>query len=145
GRLLSTLLDLVTLFVLLPFLFYLNATLAWIVVLCAVAISVIILAFLNPMRVTFQRVIAAEIGKASIFGETIVGIKAVKALALEPQRRAAWDERVAEVGKWRLAMGRLANWPQTLVTPIERLMTLGTLIVGAYLAMNDPSGYMIGG
>jgi ATP-binding cassette subfamily B protein len=145
GRLLSTFLDLITLFVLLPFLFYLNATLAWIVLLCAVAISVIILAFLKPMRVTFARVTAAETGKAAIFGETIVGIKTVKALALEPQRRALWDERVADVGKWRLAMGRLANWPQTLVTPLERLMVLGTLIVGAYLAMNDPSGYMIGG
>src|SRR5205807_9068920 len=59
-----------------------------------------------------------------ILGETIVGIKTVKALALEPQRRALWDERIAEAGKWRLAFGQLANWPQTLVTPIERLMVL---------------------
>src|SRR5207302_61591 len=69
----------------------------------------------------------------------------VKALGLEPQRKALWDERIAEAGKWRLAFGRLANWPQTLVTPIERLMVLGTLMIGAYLAMNDASGYMVGG
>ena len=37
GKLLTTFLDLITLCVLLPFLFYLNATLAWIVVACAVA------------------------------------------------------------------------------------------------------------
>ena len=36
GKLLTTFLDLITLMVLLPFLFYLNATLAWIVVACAV-------------------------------------------------------------------------------------------------------------
>src|SRR5262249_4808043 len=73
------------------------------------------------------------------------GIKTVRALALEPQRKALWDERVAETGASRLAFARLANWPQTLVTPIERLMALGTLIIGAYMAMNDPSGYLVGG
>ena len=35
GKLLTTFLDLITLCVLLPFLFYLNATLAWIVLVCA--------------------------------------------------------------------------------------------------------------
>ena len=59
--------------------------------------------------------IAAETWKSATLGETIVGIKTVKALALEPQRRALWDERIAEAGKWRLAFARLANWPQTLV------------------------------
>ena len=81
--------------------------------------------------------VAAETWKAAALGETIFGIKTVKSLALEPQRKALWDERVAEAGKWRLAFGRLANWPQTLVTPIERLMVLGTMMIGAYMAMND--------
>ena len=84
-----------------------------------------------------QRVVEAETWKSAALGETIVGIKTVKALAFEPQRKALWDERVAEAGKWRLAFGRLANWPQTLVTPIERIMVLGTMLIGAYLAMND--------
>ena len=47
GKLLSTLLDLVTLALLLPLLFYLNATLAWIVLVCAVAVTLIVLAFLG--------------------------------------------------------------------------------------------------
>jgi ATP-binding cassette, subfamily B, bacterial HlyB/CyaB len=145
GKLLSTFLDLVTLCVLLPFLFYLNATLAWIVVACAVVIMLIIYAFLKPLRIMYARVAAAETWKSATLGETIVGIKTVKALALEPQRRAQWDDRVAEAGKWNLAFGRLANWPQTLVNPIERLMVLGTMLFGAYLALNDPSGYMVGG
>jgi len=93
----------------------------------------------------YSRVTAAETWKSAVLGESIVGIKTVKALALEPQRRALWDERIAEAGKWRLAFGRLANWPQTLVTPVERLMVLGTMMIGAYMAMNDPSGYMVGG
>ena len=144
GRLLTTFLDLMTLCVLLPFLFYLNSILASIVLVCAAAILLIILAFLKPMREMYAHVTAAETWKAATLGETIVGIKTVKALALEPQRRAVWDERVAETGKWRLAFGRLSNWPQTLVTPIERFMVLGTTMIGAYLAMNDQSGYLVG-
>ena len=46
-----------------------------------------------------------------------------------------WDERIAEAGKWRLAFRKLANWPETLVTPIERMMTLGTMMIGAYMAL----------
>jgi ATP-binding cassette subfamily B protein len=145
GKLLTTFLDLVTLAVLLPVLFFLNATLAWIVVGCAVAIMLIILAFLKPMRLVYSRVTAAETWKSAAISETIIGIKTVKALALEPQRRAVWDERIAESGKWRLAFTRLANWPQTLVAPIERMMVLGTMLIGAYLAMNDPTGYLVGG
>ena len=144
GRLLATFLDLITLCVLLPFLFYLSAILASIVLGCAGVIMLIIVSFLGPMREAYARVVAAETWKASALGETIFGIKTVKALALEPQRRAVWDERIAEAGKWRLAFGQLSNWPQTLVTPIERGMVLGTVMLGAALAMNDTSGYMVG-
>src|SRR5262249_47870462 len=59
-------------------------------------------------------------------------------------RKALWDERIAEAGKWRLAFTRLASWPQTLVNPLERMMVLGTIMLGAYLAFNDPSGFMVG-
>lgn len=145
GRLLTTFLDLVTLLVLLPFLFYLNATLAWIVLACAVSIALIIVAYLKPMRAMYGRVALAESHKSAALAETILGIKTVKALALEPQRKALWDEKVAEAGAWRLAFGKLANWPQTLVNPIERLMVLGTMMIGAYMAMHDPSGYLVGG
>jgi subfamily B ATP-binding cassette protein HlyB/CyaB len=144
GKLLSPFLDLMTLIILLPVLFYLQAVLASIVLLCAVAIALIIFAYLKPMRALYFRVTAAETWKAAALGETIVGIKTVKSLALEPARRAIWDERIAEAGKWRLAFGRLANWPQTLVNPIERMMVLGTMMLGAYLAINNPSGYLVG-
>jgi len=144
GKLLTTMLDMITLCVLLPFLFYLNATLAWIVVACACAITIIILAYLRPMRVVYKRVVDSETDKYAALGETIFGIKTVKALALEPARKALWDERVAAAGHWRLVFGKLSNWPQTLVTPFERFMWIGTIMLGAYLALNDNTGYMVG-
>ena len=144
GKLLSTILDLITLVVVLPVLFYLSPLLATIVLVCAIMIALIILAYLFPLRVLYMRVVAAEAWKSAALSETIVGIRTVKSLALEPQRKALWDERLAEAGKWRLAFGRLANWPQTLVNPIERMMVLGTMMIGAYIAMNSKSGYMVG-
>ena len=126
---------------LLPFLFWLNATLAWIVLACACAIALIILVFLQPLSVIYGRVVAAETAKQSALGETIFGIRTVKSLALEPQRKALWDERIAEAGKWRLAFGKLANWPQTLVTPIERFMWMGVDPARRlYWALTDTTG-----
>ena len=66
--------------------------------------------------------VAAETKKQSALGETVVGMRTVKSLALEPQRKALWDERVAEAGKWRLAFGKLATGRRPWSTPIERLM-----------------------
>src|ERR1700748_3449786 len=141
----TTLLDMITLLLLLPFLFWLNATLAWVVLICATAIMLIILAYLRPIRLIYGKVILAETLKNAALGETIFGIKTVKSLSLEPQRKALWDEKVAEVGKWRYQMGRLSNWPQTLVTPIERFMWMGVILIGAYLALSDDTGYQVGG
>ena len=61
------------------------------------------------MRVLLRRVIAAETAKQSALGETVFGIRTVKSLALEPQRKALWDERVAEVRQ--LAALPSAGWP----------------------------------
>jgi len=144
GKLMTTLLDLITLLVLLPFLFLLNATLAWIVLVCATTIMLIILAFLRPLRVIFGKVIAAETNKQAVLGETVFGIKTVKSLALEPQRKALWDQRVADVGKWRMELGRVSNWPQTLVTPIERFMWMGVILISAYLALSEGNSYQMG-
>ncbi|CCE10607.1 putative secretion ATP-binding protein [Bradyrhizobium sp. STM 3843] len=144
GKLLSTFLDLTTLVVLLPFLFFLNTTLAWIVLACAASIMLVILAFLKPLRRVFARVVRAETDKASALGETIFGIKTIKSLALERQRIALWDVRVADAATWRLAFGRLTNWPQTIVAPIERFLSTGIVLVGAYMALADNSGYAVG-
>jgi subfamily B ATP-binding cassette protein HlyB/CyaB len=144
GRLLTAFLDLFTLLVLLPFLFYLNITLAWLVVACSSVITLIILVFLRPLRAVYTKVIWAETAKSAALAESIFGVKTMKSLAIEPQRKALWDERVAEVGKSRLAFGRLANWPQTMTTPIERMMSFGIVLVGADLALNDNQSYMVG-
>ncbi len=138
GKLLYTILDGITLFIMLPVMFYMEPTLAW--VCCAVAglIALIIMIFLKPVGRLLAMAVQAEHKKGAVITETVYGIRTVKSLALEPQQKVIWDERVAEAARWRLAAGRLANWPQTLVEPLQVFMSRGCVVFGAYLAlMND--------
>ena len=87
GKLLSTFLDMFTLIVLLPVLFYLSATLSWFVLGGSMCIAMIIFIFMPAMRRTIGRVIQAETQKNVVLVETVHGIKTVKSLALEPQQK----------------------------------------------------------
>jgi subfamily B ATP-binding cassette protein HlyB/CyaB len=145
GRLLTTFLDFITLLVILPLLFYLSSTLTWLVIASACVLAIVILVFLGPVTRAMSQLIQAEINKATVMTETVFGIRTVKSLALEPQRRALWDERVADAGKWRWRVALISNWPQTVATPISRFMWMGVMLIGAYMALSDDSGYMVGG
>jgi len=137
GRLLTTVLDSLTLLVLLPFLFWLNTTLTWLVVACAVLVAMIIMLFLPSVRRAYGHYQRAEIEKNTVLGETVHGIRTVKSLALEPQQREMWDRKVADAAGWRKAMGDASNWPQSLVIPFETMMNRGVLMIGAYLALTN--------
>ncbi|RYE92482.1 MAG: ATP-binding cassette domain-containing protein, partial [Oxalobacteraceae bacterium] len=145
GKLMGTFLDMFTLVILIPFLFWMEPTLAWIVLVCAAVITGIILLFLPALRRVVGKLTMAESLKGSTMVETVHGIRTVKSLALEPQRRTEWDERTAEAGRLKLQAGRLANWPQTLINPIESFIQRGVIMLGAYIALNDTTGIAVGG
>ena len=144
GRLMTTFLDSITLLFLLPLLFWLNATMAWMVVVGAGMIAVVIMIFLRPIGRLIGKVQAAESAKSSVLVESVQGIRTLKTLALEPHRKAEWDSRVATVGELRLQAGRLSNWPQTIITPIELFINRGVLLIGAYIALDDSSTIGVG-
>ena len=145
GKLMGTFLDMFTLVILLPFLFWMEPTLAWIVLVCALAIAGVILLFLPALRRIIGKLTDAESRKGSVMVETVHGIRTIKSLALEPQRRTEWDERTAEAGSLKLQAGRLANWPQTLINPIESFIQRGVIMLGAYFALSDQTGVAVGG
>ena len=145
GKLMGTFLDMFTLVFLLPLLFWMQAALASIVLVCAVIVALVIMAFLPALRKVIGKLTAAESEKASTMVETVHGIRTVKSLALEPQRRSEWDERTAKAGKLKLQAGRLANWPQTIINPIEAFIQRGVIMIGAYIAMQDTTGIAVGG
>ena len=96
GKLMNTFIDMFMVALLLPILFYMNAGLAWTVLIAAACIALIIGAFLKPLAIMTGRIINAESAKGSVLVESVYGIRTVKALAIEPMRAADWDRRVAE-------------------------------------------------
>jgi ABC-type bacteriocin/lantibiotic exporter with double-glycine peptidase domain len=144
GRLMTTFIDIVMVLLLLPILFYMNATLAWTVLIAATGIALIIGAFLRPLGRMTARIIAAESAKGSVLVESIYGIRTVKALALEPLRAAEWDRRVADTAALHLAAGKLSNWPAILTMPFQRYTQVGVLALGAYMAISSNNPLVVG-
>ncbi len=145
GKLLYTFLDGITLMVMLPFMFYMEPTLAWVSIAVAGMIAMIIMIFLRPVGRLIALSIQAEHKKGAVMSETVYGIRTVKSLALEPQQKVVWDERVADAGRWRLAAGRLGNWPQTLIDPLQTFMSRGVVLFGAFLALQNDTTVDKGG
>ncbi|OUI81504.1 ABC transporter ATP-binding protein [Gluconobacter sp. DsW_056] len=144
GQLMTTLLDLFTLVVILPVLFVISATLAWMTLAAAGCIGLIVVIFLPPVTRTIGRQVFAEMKRGSVLYETVAGIRTVKTLALESTRREIWDDRTAEVVRWKLAAGRMSSWPQTLAMPFEIFINRGIILIGAYLILTNASSIQAG-
>ena len=145
GRMITTFIDLAMVLLLLPVLFYMEATLAWTVLVAAGCIALVIAAFLRPLSHMTGKLIQAESDKGSTLVESIYGIRTVKSLGLEATRATEWDQRVANVGDLNLQMGRLSNWPMVLVMPFEKFTQSGVLALGAYIAMTSDTPLSLGG
>ncbi len=144
GRMMTTLLDLVTLLIMVPVLFMISATLTWFVIAGSVVVALVIAAFLPAMRVLTGKVIQAESAKGSVMVETVYGIRTVKSLALEQSRKDLWDERVADAATLRLKSGQLARWPMAISLPVERFIERGILLIGAYMILTGASEVDVG-
>ncbi|WP_181703864.1 peptidase domain-containing ABC transporter [Chthonobacter albigriseus] len=135
GQLFGTILDATTLIVLVPAMFVLNPWLATFVMGIAVLMGIVVLAYMGPMQRGYQKVIEAEQRKNQFMIESLQGIRTVKSLALEGRKRREWDVRVARAVVASTDMQFLANQPQTLLAPLEKLIYAGSLCFGGFLAI----------
>ena len=135
GKLMSTMFDMVNLIVVLPVLFWMSVPMAWMVLVLGGIMAMIIFVFIAPIRRAYGRWLEMEIMKNTVLVETLHGIRTIKSLALEPTQREMWDRRSAESAHWRRKLDDIANWPETLTTPLDTFMTRGVLMVGAYMTI----------
>jgi len=140
GKLVATVLDVFTLVALLPFLFWIAGTLAWMVLAASIGVALVVLAFLPAIRRVYARLIVAENRKGAVLVETVHGMRTVKSLGVEKVRNEEWDARVAEAAQARLDAGRISNVAQTVVNPIEAFINRGVLLLGAYIVIVAPAG-----
>ena len=136
GQLFGTFLDAVPLLGLIPVMLILEWHLALMAFGLAAIIFVIVMLYLPPLARAHRRVVLAEQAKTAHLVETMYGMRTIKSLALEGRRRKEWDRRVAEAAAARHAMGLIANWPQTLTLPFQRLMYSGCFALGAYMVLS---------
>ena len=137
GRVLSTLLDVVTLAMLVPVLYIINPSLTWLSLIAALFMVIIIISFIRPVRRIYEHYAKAEMAKSTVLVESVRGIRTVKSLGLEPQRSEAWDHTTAAAGGWKLELLDMVNWPQSLVMPLESFMRYGVLLIGVYISLYD--------
>ncbi|MDW8371772.1 MAG: ATP-binding cassette domain-containing protein, partial [Geminicoccaceae bacterium] len=121
---------------LVPAMFLLSPPLAWLVLGLAGAMAAVVALYLGPMRRAYARLVEAEQRRTGFLVETVAGMRTIKALALEPQRRRAWDGLLARSIDAATRLQLLANQPQTLLQPLEKLVFAGALALGAWLAIS---------
>ena len=144
GRLLKTFLDTTTLVVILPILLYFNWALTLVVLALSACLAGIVYAYLGAIGRANYKVVRCEQAKNTHLVESIYGMRTIKSLALEGRRRSEWDRLVANAVKATYELGEVANQPETLSVPFERLIFSGNLILGAWLAITYPEMFSPG-
>jgi ATP-binding cassette subfamily B protein len=144
GSLFGTLMDSISLLILVPVMLYLSFTLGMIVLGLSALICLVVIAFLPALARKTGKVIAAEQAQNSLLIESIHGMRTIKSLALDGRKLHEWDVRVARAVEARDDFNRLANYPQTIIAPLEKLVYIGTLAIGTYMAMDGNSGLLAG-
>jgi ATP-binding cassette subfamily B protein len=144
GQLFMTLIDMVMLIVLVPVLVWLDWQLAIFVFFMAALIFIVIFIFLAPLGRAQGKVITAEVLRGTHLTETIYGMRTIKSLALEGRRKREWDLHVARAVSARYDLGALANYPQTLILPFERLIYVGSILLGAAVSLDSPEAILPG-
>jgi len=145
GQLFGTFLDAVPLLGLIPVMLIIEWHLALIACALAGLIFIVMMLYLPPLARAHRRVVLADHAKTAHLVETLNGMKTIKSLSLEGRRRKEWDRRVAEAAAARHAMGLVANWPQTLTLPLQRLMYSGCFALGAYMILSASGGGLLQG
>ena len=144
GQMFGTVLDAMVLVVFLPIMFFFSPLLTFLVLIFASLICGWIIMRLPAVRRRSTAVFAAEGEKGSFLIETLHGIRTVKALALDARRRHDWDIKVAKAARLRFDEGRTANVVQTVVTPLERIMTSGVFALAVFMTISTKEQVYVG-
>jgi len=144
GQMFGTVLDSLVLVVFLPIMFFFSPLLTFFVLIFAGLICGWIILKLPAVRQRSSAVFAAEGEKGAFLVETLHGVRTVKALALDARRRHDWDIKVAKAARLRFDEGRTSNIVQTVVTPLERIMTSGVFALAVFMAITTKQEVYVG-
>ena len=131
GRLLFTVLDTVTLLIYMPLLFTYSPKLASIVLGFALTIALIIGGLLPTFKRQLEVLNTAEGKRQALLVETLHGMRTVKALAIEPAQRKAWDQLSAEAITSQFSVAKTAISGNVATDFLGKLLPVVVIVVGA--------------
>jgi ATP-binding cassette, subfamily B, bacterial HlyB/CyaB len=143
-QLFGTALDMIVLFVFLPIMFAFSPILTAAVLGVSGLICLWIVAMLPVLRRKTLAVFQAEGSKGAFLIESLHGIRAIKSLALDARHRHEWDVRVARAARARFAEGCTANVIQTVIHPLQLLMTNGVFAIAVYMTITTGDMVYVG-
>lgn len=144
GPVFGTLLDSLILLFFIPVMYFLNPLLTGFVLAVFSIIVIWSLSMLPTFRLHSGRKESAEALRGAFLTETIQGIRTIKSLSLESKHRHEWDIRTARAVRLADKDGAVSNLIQSVTTPIERLITSGSLALGVYMVLVNHDTMFIG-
>ncbi|MBF0428053.1 MAG: peptidase domain-containing ABC transporter [Magnetococcales bacterium] len=137
GSLFHALLDVATLPLLLFGLAMYSGLLTFVVLMFTVAIATVIAVMLPTFRRHLENLYNAEGLRQADLVETIHGMRAVKSMALEPLRKAAWDRMVAVSILRRGKLGGFGIRASAITGGLQSGMQISIIVVGAMLVFDN--------
>lgn len=140
GAAISLVLDLPFLLICLAVMLYYSVALTALAVgvLAVIAVASFIMAPIFQTQLNDQFLLGAR--NQAFVTEHIAGFETVKTLQMEPQLRHRYSGYLATLLASAFRTKQIANTYNTFSTTMEQVMTLGILVMGAYLVMNPEPG-----
>jgi ATP-binding cassette subfamily B protein len=136
GRLFLTFLDCLALLVYIPILAFYSPVLTLVVLGFSAVIAGITMIIKGAYKDRLAALYKSEGDRQSMLVETIAGMETVKALAIEPVRRAEWDRRAARTIAMHIGVGRLSQLVSGISKYLGTLMSVCILFVGVQLVFD---------
>ena len=135
GQALTSVLDLLFSFIFIAVMMYYSVWLTLIVV-CSLPCYAIWSAFISPvLRARLNDKFVKSANNQSFLVESISGVGTIKAMAVEPQATTQWDKQLAAYVHSSFRVTRLATIGQQGVQLIQKIVSVGTLWLGAQLVI----------
>jgi ATP-binding cassette, subfamily B, bacterial HlyB/CyaB len=131
GRLFQTFLDTAVLPVLIVLLAMYSFKLTLLVMGFSMAIASVIAIMIPTFRRQLNHLYQAEGARQGHLIETIHGMRTVKSLGLEPARKKAWDDKLAELVRRHTVVGKMGALANVLTNGLDKAMQITILAVGA--------------
>lgn len=140
GAAISLVLDLPFLLICLAVMLYYSVALTALAVgvLAVIAVASFIMAPIFQKQLNDQFMLGAR--NQAFVTEHIAGFETVKTLQMEPQLRHRYSGYLATLLASAFRTKQIANTYNTFSTTMEQVMTLGILVMGAYMVMNPEPG-----